>query len=590
MSGGVTVAWEWPDAGTATAAVLSKVSAPAKKVIESSGFTFERAVARWVPKKEVVKSDSDRTDSPPSSPTMKKEAKKKKQTSTKLSEAELEGDHYEVLGLGDIEWEATDEQIAKAYKQACLESHPDKTGGDDKLFKKVQIAGDVLSTDNKRKAYDSSLPFDDSVPKGACPADRFFATYGPVFYRNSKWYLHGKEKCPPLGDDDTPMAEVDAFYTFWLGFKTWRDFSHSAAEHDLEQAEHRDERRWMERENQRAVDKAKKSEMARIVGMVERSYRQDPRIKRREQAVIDEKAAKVEAKRAEEQAKKQAEIDAVANAKQAEEDKRKLKKEVQEKTKRCRQTVRRATRDYAGNPEEGDVNMEDVDWLLTKLDLPAMEAICVTIEPLKGQKEALISFIYEQVEDCELRINESRTGKSLGPAPEKDEAVAATKEAEVVWSDAELLELQKACTKFPAGAMERWIKLSEYMQGKKTPQQCLKQVKVMEREYKMPQQGVTGGLKAASGNAVLPKSEKKDDTIVNADNTRKFKDVEKHADPASEEDVWSAAEQKSLETALRDLKEYKDKDKWEKIAEAVGTKSKKQCVARFKFLSSSVKK
>eukprot|EP01061_Rhynchopus_euleeides_P042262 TRINITY_DN73783_c0_g1_i1.p2 TRINITY_DN73783_c0_g1~~TRINITY_DN73783_c0_g1_i1.p2 ORF type:complete len:610 (+),score=343.76 TRINITY_DN73783_c0_g1_i1:52-1881(+) len=606
--GGVEVAWEWPDVGAAEAAVLNSVSEPAKWVIESSGWNFERALARWCPpkKKEVKAVVQD--DSPPASPTTTKKndaGKKKKATSTKLSEAELEGDHYGLLDLDDCEWEATDDEILKAYKKKCLETHPDKTGGDDTLFKSVQVAGEVLTNPLKRKAYDSSLPFDDSIPPAKVLPENFYSAYRPVFHRNSKWYLYGKEKCPELGDDKTPMEEVDSFYSFWLAFKSWRDFSHSAAEHDLEQAEYREERRWMERENQRAVDKAKKNEMTRIITLVERAYKCDPRLKRREAEREAEKEAVREAKRQEEERKKQEEKDAADKAKRDEESRKKNKKELQAREKKARQTVRRATREYEGNPEEGGVNMQEVDWMLTKLDIDTMEAICKGLEPLAGQKERIIEYIYEQIEECELKMSESRQGKSLGPKPEVEEKKdsAAPKE-EIVWSAAELLELQKACTKFPAGAMNRWERLSEYMQGKKTPIQCLKQVKVLEREYRMPQQG--SSLKDVSATTKLPASEKKDAAPENyEENARKFKADEQHADPAANgngdangkengkaeaSDVWSSAEQKALETVLRDLKAYKDKDKWDKIAAAVGTKNKKQCVARYKFLSSSVKK
>jgi len=57
---------------------------------------------------------------------------------------------------------------------------------------------------------------------------------------------------PPFGDDASTPAEVDRFYDFWAGFKSWRDFS-SEGEHDVEMAKNRWERRAMQKENEKAA-------------------------------------------------------------------------------------------------------------------------------------------------------------------------------------------------------------------------------------------------------------------------------------------------------------------------------------------------
>lgn len=74
-----------------------------------------------------------------------------------------------MLGLGDNK-DATTAQITKAYKKTALKYHPDKVGEDNMtedlkaLWLKVQLAHETLIDDTKRKKYDSSLPFDDSLP------------------------------------------------------------------------------------------------------------------------------------------------------------------------------------------------------------------------------------------------------------------------------------------------------------------------------------------------------------------------------------------------------------------------------------------
>ena len=66
-------------------------------------------------------------------------------------------DYYKVLGLENLRWRATEDDIRSAYRALVLRYHPDKMTDpkpeDRQIFIKIQEAYDVLGTLEKRRAY-----------------------------------------------------------------------------------------------------------------------------------------------------------------------------------------------------------------------------------------------------------------------------------------------------------------------------------------------------------------------------------------------------------------------------------------------------
>lgn len=76
-------------------------------------------------------------------------------------------DYYKVLGVSRT---ATEEDIKKAYRKLAHQHHPDKQGGDEKKFKEINEAYQILSNKEKRTQYDRfGQVFDGGSPGGGNP-------------------------------------------------------------------------------------------------------------------------------------------------------------------------------------------------------------------------------------------------------------------------------------------------------------------------------------------------------------------------------------------------------------------------------------
>lgn len=72
-------------------------------------------------------------------------------------------DYYEILG---VHKNATDDEIKRAYRKLAHQYHPDKNKGDDKKFKEINEAYQVLGNKEKREQYDRFGRTFDSSPGG----------------------------------------------------------------------------------------------------------------------------------------------------------------------------------------------------------------------------------------------------------------------------------------------------------------------------------------------------------------------------------------------------------------------------------------
>jgi len=540
----------------------------------------------------------------------------------KLSVEELNVlSYYKVLG--GIKMHSTQEQIKRAFHKACLKYHPDKevisvgekASGDDPVFLKVKEAFETLSDPVKRKSYDSTLEFDDSIPdvKDIKSDADFYRVFGQCFERNlrfaaqndpakssssSSTSISSKKKKgkqnnnnqsklasvgpPLLGDDLTPIEHVNAFYEYWVHFDSWRDFTLPAtqeAEMDTDTASDRYEKRWMEKEIQRRAKAMKKDEMARISRLVERSVALDPRLRREKERLEQEKAEKLRLKQeqAEREAKERAEAEEQqakerAEVEQREKDQKaaeKLAKETEKKMlRKSRQALRKTLlAQYEINGSKIWDNIEDFSHDMESLcsNLSVLELDELTEEVNQSKESNKLSIAYDRAMSLKNEAERAKAIEKRERDAAREEARRKEEEAKAAraskpWSKEELAALAKAVKKHPAGGA-RWDTIAGYvnsncrLQDPRTKEECIE----------MYNQVRSGALET--------ETERTTDGDVEIS------------------EAWTEDLDKLLQSALAKYPSTMDKnERWTAIAKMIPGKKKKDCVARFKEIREALRK
>ncbi|NP_001332867.1 gonidialess A/Zuotin related factor-like protein [Solanum lycopersicum] len=603
---------------------------------EPAGLAFHSAALRLIghvekedPKdgKEDVPNDKEQTFAY-SSESYSSKGKKKSSTGEKVQ------DHYALLGLSNLRYLASEDQIRKSYRDAALRHHPDKLASlllaeeteaakqakkeeIENHFKAIQEAYEVLMDPVRRRIYDSTDEFDDEIPTECAPQD-FFKVFGPAFLRNGRWSV--TQPIPSLGDENTPIKEVDSFYNFWYSFKSWREFPH-ADEFDLEQAESRDHKRWMERQNAKLSEKARKEETARVRTLVDNAYRKDPRILGRKEAEKAEKQRKKDAKLL---AKKLQEAEAIRiveedKRKKEEEEKRAAEvalqqKKLKEKEKKLLRKERSRLRTLAApvlSQRLLGLNDDDVEGLCMSLDIEQLRNLC---DKADGQGEIVIAELLRgalghehnlKYENKDEKIKSQQNG-SLDS--KKQVPLMSSEKKEKPWSKEEIDLLRKGMLKYPKGTSRRWEVISDYIGTARTVEEILKATKTvllqkpdsakafdsfLEKRKPAPTivsplstraevEGVENSSKPESGSAKVADSQETPSQNTNSQNTEDAPTAN-GVSSSSDSDVWSAVQEKALVQALKTFPK-ETSQRWERVATAVPGKTMNQCKKKFALL------
>ncbi|XP_032520104.2 dnaJ homolog subfamily C member 2 [Danaus plexippus] len=529
-------------------------------------------------------------------------------------------DHYAVLGMKKLRIEATDDDIKRAYRQKVLKHHPDKrkalgeeVRSDDDYFTCITKAYEILGSPKTRRSYDSVDPeFDDSIPTSSeIKKEGFFNIFSKYFEMNARW--SEKKHVPLLGDENSSREFVEKFYSFWYEFDSWREFSY-LDEEEKEKGSDREERRWIEKQNKVARAKLKKEEMTRIRSLVDLAYANDPRIQRFKQEDKDKKiAAKrarqdaVQAKKAEEErlikeaqiAKQKAEAAERARMEAARAERELQKKNLRKERKSLRDLCK-SKNYFAKNEDETVSNMAAVEKICELLKATEIQALIKDIE--SSGRDAFIKAITESEEKLEA---ERRALFENKRAEEQKAKKNAALKVPIEWSPEMMQLLIKAVNLFPAGTNARWDVVANFLNqhGTFTDERRFNAKEVLNKAKDLQSSDFSKSiLKKAANEEAFDQFEKDKKKVVNSvdDNSISKNDTPKLVNGISkpkmngdvkeskEEKPWTKTEQELLEQAIKTFP-VSTSERWDKIAECIPNRSKKDCMKRYKELVELVK-
>lgn len=505
-----------------------------------------------------------------------------------------------------------------------MKHHPDKRKAqgeevrqDDDYFTCIIKAYEILSVPSKRRSYDSvDSEFDDKLPSQAEVEKDFYTVLGKQFELNARW--SEKKKVPLLGNADSSREEVENFYDFWYNFQSWREYSY-LDEEDKEKGQDREERRWIEKQNKTIRQKRKKEEGARIRSLVDLAYNNDPRIIKFKQEDKDRKLAAKRAKQTAAQAAKaeeermQKEIEqARQKAEEAERKRMEALHKEKEAQKRALKKERKTFRDtvksndyYSTDDKEKIRHMEGVDKICEMLKVVELQELNQKL-PTGGRETYVLA-----LEDTERKIEEERRALLNNSQKSQGSGNSAVKplDKKSMWNPQNMQLLIKAVNLFPAGTVSRWEVVANFINQHATNLGDLRfsAKDVLNKTKDLQSSDFSRSeMKVQANQNAFESFEKAKKELKHADNAEiSVKDgegasktsaaaaagaaapaangmsngTEKKAEPK----VWTTDEQSLLEQAIKTYP-ISTPERWERIAECIPGRTKKECLRRVKEL------
>jgi DnaJ homolog subfamily C member 2 len=383
---------------------------------------------------------------------------------------------------------------------------------------------------------------------------------------------------PSIGDENTPWDDIEEFYKLWGRFISWRDFSFDA-EHDPDRAESRDERRWMEKQNEKVGKEAKKTEKKQITNLLDMAKRFDPRIRAKNEKINAEKKRKEDLIKKEQEKKHLEKYQKNLEAsKKKDEDEKRKKQAKEDEIKRKKQEkllIEQTTNDFKSvcrphvalkGVQEG-IDGVEVQLVVSKLTIEELAKFTAVLSQYSENKEKFIETFNMYV--GKIKSQSEIVFDTVTIVEKKVE------KTEKEWTVEELANLSKGIKNYPNNSPNRWENIAK-LTGR-TVEEVQKKTNEMKKN-------VTDVPKLDQSHHFQKFNDQKTNKIekgkISEDMMKKAEELDINYE-ASAQAIWSPQQQKLLEEGLRKFKGLQGEKKWMKISELVKDKSSEACQERF---------
>lgn len=347
----------------------------------------------------------------------------------------------------------------------------------------------------------------------------------------------------------------------------------------------------------------KAEETKRIRKLIDNAYNSDPRIIKFREDEKNEKLAKKKAKAdqakarkdEEERIRKEAE-EKERKEREAAEELERIKKEKEKKEKEEakklikgeRKKLRTIAKDnnyFTSDETEKVTNLAEVEKVCEIYSYDQLKKLVTDLEKNPSEaKKVFLTAINKFNEKLEEERLEAAQMTNKGAEGSKSKAGAD-------WSTEELQLLIKSVKSFPPGTVNRWEVCAEFINQHSASAKTAKEVLAKAKELQSGNFAMSSLKEEVNKMAYenLQKGQKKDALDRCKEESKASQRLDSPAELAGVNNTaWSPDEQKLLEQALKTFP-ASTPERWDRIAEAVPNRSKKDCMKRYKELAEVIK-
>eukprot|EP00762_Andalucia_godoyi_P003163 ANDGO_01135.mRNA.1 Zuotin len=480
---------------------------------------------------------------------------------------------------------------------------------------------DVNSVLSKCKSAEVAVPIKmegrpEPLVVSLVPAEIFVSLWSPLFARIAVWSAEPRppkllsksfpgvdkliasrkdaQDVPPAASISPDYSAADAFYKFYLRFRSWRDFSHELPDvlASMSSATSRDERRFHQQALEKHSKKRKLEAAAMVLKLAEQAQKSDPRFALRKALEEAEKENKkwlklMEKKREEEEAERKKKED--DDRKKKEDDDRVALKKAKENEQRQMRRERKRFKDSVWFLKDGP-RLEGSDergWAVVSsmvhkaLVSGALDTIKLPNPLPSGPSQSPSSPFPSSTSLEDLGEVSDVTSVTATPA-ECSDCLGPT----AFPSEEEIEDVSRRLTRLQLSALNDAL-------AQVSAEEPSTDADSSDRTYRSTKE-IRGAL-ARIGSLILAirvqiaRVKKVKDDAEAAERERFLADLKARETADASKPKWTKQQQTELEQALKKVPPN-DSKRWERVANMVPEKTPAECEARFRDMLEAYKK